>query len=222
MLLITRPKEESLEFAKQLEEYNIPTKIAPLFEIELLSGWEKEFLEFDSKKIIFTSANAVKSFAKLVDQRNYKILAVGEKTAAIARNLGFEEIKIAPKGNVDSLKEIIDDESTIYFSGEIITDEIKLPNVKRIINYRTKPLSLTKDDFELVDTVAIFSPHSAEIFFSNVNDLRIDLEKIFFFVLSKNIADKIKSHRIGFSRILIANNPTSDSMINLIRSFYGK
>ena len=56
--------------------------------------------------ILFTSANGVRAFAEATSRRDFRAFAVGDATAAAARNAGFADVTSAD-GTVDDLAKLV-------------------------------------------------------------------------------------------------------------------
>lgn len=121
-LLLTRPEPQSLEFAAAFRMRfgaDWPIVISPLTDIRFLDAGP---VPADADSVIFTSQNAVEGFARLSPDFDIVAWCVGERTAATAKQTGFDT-RIGP-GDATSLARMIIAESAgqrmIYARGRTI------------------------------------------------------------------------------------------------------
>lgn len=86
-VLLTRPIEDSRRLAETLEEDGIPTEIWALTAIRPVATALRVPPTVDG--LLFTSGHGARAFAMLSDRRDLPALCVGQRTAGIARGLGF-------------------------------------------------------------------------------------------------------------------------------------
>ena len=155
-ILFTRPLEDSQELIFKFRDLGHKVSHMPVIQIEKI---EYEKINFqDYKAIIFTSANAIKFLdTKFIDKKII-CFCVGDSTEKKARSIGFQNV-ITAEGNVRALQELILQNFTsahgkmLYISGEIISNDldknlVKLGyNVKRVINYTSKPNNQLDEEF---------------------------------------------------------------------------
>jgi uroporphyrinogen-III synthase len=102
--LVTRPREDSVAISEALTARGLDIWVEPMIEIAPKPGIT---LSFDNAQgIVATSANGVRALAAATPKRDISVWAVGEATAAMARNLGFAKVESAG-GDVDSLAALI-------------------------------------------------------------------------------------------------------------------
>ena len=155
-ILFTRPLEDCHEMILKFQSLGHEVSHLPLINIEGLKYEPLNYSEFEG--IIFTSANAVKFLdIKNIDKK-INCFCVGNATEKKARSSGFQNV-FAAEGNVNNLKEIIlqnfnsSEGKLLYVSGEIISSDLdqqlttKGYNIKRIINYRAKPIEKFEQSF---------------------------------------------------------------------------
>jgi uroporphyrinogen-III synthase len=92
-VLITRPREDGEETARQLALRGHRGLVAPLLRVRFLDGPEAA-LE-DVQAILATSANGVRALARRTARRDIALFAVGPQTASQAQILGFQSVKSA-------------------------------------------------------------------------------------------------------------------------------
>ena len=91
--LVTRPAEDAAETAARLAEMGIEPVIAPATRIERLA---RPPLALDGvQAVLATSRNGVRALAGATEAREIPLLAVGDATAALAREAGFRSVASA-------------------------------------------------------------------------------------------------------------------------------
>ncbi len=91
--LVTRPAEDAAETARRLAAMGIEPVIAPATRIERLA---RRPLALDGvQAVLVTSRNGVRALAGATDARDIPLLAVGDATAALAREAGFRSVSSA-------------------------------------------------------------------------------------------------------------------------------
>ena len=178
-ILITRPLDDSEEIILKFRDLGHKVSHMPVIEIEKVSFQDIDFGEY--KALIFTSANSLKFLDTKKIHKKIFCFCVGLATEKKALQLGFQNV-ITAEGNVRNLEELIQqnfnssDGKILYISGEVISNDLdknlnlKGYNVKRIINYKTKPIQKLDDKFiqslklNIPEIVYIYSKSSAESF----------------------------------------------------------
>ena len=98
--LVTRPRAEAAALAEALIARGIEAIIEPLLDIHYRDGPAPDLAGVQA--VLCTSANGVRALARLSRERQIRLLAVGEASAARAREEGFARVESAA-GNVDDL-----------------------------------------------------------------------------------------------------------------------
>jgi uroporphyrinogen-III synthase len=91
--LVTRPRAEAESLAEALAARGIAAIIEPLLEIHYRGEPAPDLTGVQA--ILCTSANGVRALARLTDERAVPLLAIGDASAARARNEGFAEVESA-------------------------------------------------------------------------------------------------------------------------------
>ena len=86
-VLLTRPLEDSRAFAERLAEDGIASEIWPLTRIVPVMTELRLPPTVDG--VVATSAHGLRALAALTGRRDLPVLAVGARTAGVARGLGF-------------------------------------------------------------------------------------------------------------------------------------
>ena len=188
-ILLTRPIEDSHEMILKFRSLGHEVSHLPLIVIE---GLKHESLNYsDFKGVVFTSSNAIKFLdIKNIDKK-INCFCVGNATEKKARSSGFQNV-FAAEGNVNNLKEIIlqnfnsSEGKLLYVSGEIISSDLdqqlttKGYNIKRIINYRAKPIEKFEQSFidrlklKMPEIVYVYSQNSAISFLNIIKNYQLE------------------------------------------------
>ncbi len=113
---ITRAEPGAGETAKRLIALGHEPVVAPLLIVKRLIDVSPDLTGVGA--LAFTSANAVRAFADLSDQRDLPVFAVGGATATAARQAGFADIQAGPSDVAALAAEIIDRRNT--FQGGVL------------------------------------------------------------------------------------------------------
>jgi uroporphyrinogen-III synthase len=106
-VLVTRPHPDDERTAAALRERGFEVLRAPMLRFEAVPFGDDEDAEYGA--VIVTSANALRAIEqKLAGSRLLKLplFAVGEQTAAVARDAGFAQV-IAAKGDASALRDLV-------------------------------------------------------------------------------------------------------------------
>ncbi len=107
-VLITRAEREAVRLAEVLAARGVDSLIEPLMTIRFRLESAQVLAPFLAgvQAVLFTSANGARAFAAATPRRDFRIFAVGEATAAAAREAGFEPVESAG-GNVEDLAALV-------------------------------------------------------------------------------------------------------------------
>ncbi len=215
-ILITRPLDDSEEIILKFRDLGHKVSHMPVIEIEKVSFQDIDFSEY--KALIFTSANSLKFLDTKKIHKKIFCFCVGLATEKKALQLGFQNV-ITAEGNVRNLEELIQqnfnssDGKILYISGEVISNDLdknlnlKGYNVKRIINYKTKPIQKLDDKFiqslklNIPQIVYIYSKSSAESFLNlskyyDLNDYWMNTNLMCMSEKTSSVLNKIKWKKI--------------------------
>jgi uroporphyrinogen-III synthase len=105
-VLVTRPEQQAMPLCRLLEMQGASTVRLPAIEIKPLGNWRDTAARLGALEnfdvIIFTSANAVRFGAALLDQKRDLTLAVVGPATARALNQAGYRVAVQPDGNFDS------------------------------------------------------------------------------------------------------------------------
>ena len=105
-VLVTRPREDAAGLVAALEARGHEVKLEPLHTIvpraqpDWPAGHER------AQALLVTSANGVRAFARLDARRDLPVYAVGDASAAAARDLGFRRV-VSAAGDVEDLAALV-------------------------------------------------------------------------------------------------------------------
>src|SRR6266700_6545712 len=91
--LVTRPRAEAESLAEALAARGIAAVIEPLLEIHYRSEPAPDLTGVQA--VLCTSANGVRALARLTGERAVPLFAIGDASAARARNEGFARVESA-------------------------------------------------------------------------------------------------------------------------------
>jgi uroporphyrinogen-III synthase len=104
--LVTRPRAEAAELAAALAARGIAGIIEPLLEIRYRDQPPPDLAGVQA--VLCTSANGVRALARLVGERAVPLFAIGEASAARARDAGFTRVESAG-GSLEDLAVLVRD-----------------------------------------------------------------------------------------------------------------
>jgi uroporphyrinogen-III synthase len=103
-VLVTRPLEDAIDTAAELAVRGHEAVVAPLLEIRFR---ERATIPSDgAQAILATSSNGVRAISRVCGRRDLPVFAVGARTAAIAANLGYADVRSA-NGDARALEEAV-------------------------------------------------------------------------------------------------------------------
>lgn len=208
MILVTRPKDDSILLKKELDKFQIESFVEPL----LIPEFYKVNLDTGSELII-TSKNAVRALLHNgAPIEEVKICAMTEGIANFALSAGFKYVTNFSCRNVSEFEEkllTLKGRRFIYLSGLHITEDIIstlsvaglvirqeiIYEMKQIENFTSECLNLLNS--KKIKIVTLFSKRSAKIFRSlcEMNDINpFDFK---YFVLSENIALELQGCEVS-------------------------
>ena len=127
-VLVTRPHEDATSTADALRHRGHDAIVSPLLRIQYKDNIS--FADVTPQALVITSANGIRAFARCDERRDLMVLAVGNASAAAARQLGFRYV-IASDGDIDALAETVclfctpDQGPLVHPAGEAARGELK-------------------------------------------------------------------------------------------------
>lgn len=177
--------------------------------------------------LIFTSPAAVYFFPGDADWHNTRALAVGERTAALARNAGFKDVLCTghTARNLLATMSGMAFENAFYPSAEIVTADLALAfpgRVTRVTTYSARMTPFVSDAIldrlrsQMPAFAPLFSKRSALAFAqalrnNHVNQLSSNITAI-------GISDAIlEISTPPWGKVIVADQPTTQSMAAALR-----
>ena len=177
--LVTRPRAEAETLAAALAERGIEAIIEPLLEIHYRSEPALDLAGVQA--ILCTSANGVRALARLTGERALPLFAVGEASAARARDEGFARVESAG-GSLADLAALARDRlrpdagRLLHVAGSAVAGDLAGAlratgfAVDRAVLYEARPAAglsgacVRALSAGIVDFALFFSPRTALIF----------------------------------------------------------
>ena len=186
--LVTRPRAEAAALAELLAARGIEAIIEPLLDIHYRDRPAPDLAGVQA--VLCTSANGVRALARLGNGREIPIFAVGEASAARAREEGFARVESAA-GTVDDLARLACERlrpeagRLLHVAGSDVAGDLAGAlrragfAVERVVLYEARPApGLSAPTARalvggLVDFALFFSPRTAAIFARLAEQARI-------------------------------------------------
>ena len=235
-VLNTRPQDDAGLLTERLIALGREVVCEPLLEMHFPSI---EAPTSDSMQaVLFTSRNGVRAFARASDNRSILAFCVGDSTAALAREFGFERVESAG-GDVSKLVDLVasdarpDAGTLIHIAGSVsagnLVGELQSKGFicQRTVMYESRErqrFSTRTIEFmqhSALSEVVLFSPRSARTFvkLTEYDDLAHRCSEITAFCLSPAVADVIE--KLGWREMKIASEPSLESLLTLFHTLEG-
>lgn len=233
-ILVTRPDPDAELTAARLAGLGFDPVIAPLLKMQSIKA------SLPTPKglggVVATSANALRALdaeSALSPYLDLPLYAVGEKTSATAKSLGFEKT-VTTGHNAAEMVEFLKTEpgnAPLFYphADHVSLDlaEALAPSGRLVLGaivYAMHPVETLGDDIIAalgtdIPAVAIYSHRTARIFCTLAGEKMSIAQKraLSFFALSQNAATPLVAGR--FARIQIADHPSEEAMLALALSF---
>lgn len=229
-LLLTRPEEDSRRSAEKLIAAGHRVTIAPMTRIVFRPG--PDIAPDGCQALVFSSANAVRAFAARSAVRDIRVFTVGDRSAGIARDLGFAEVRSAA-GDSGDLTALLArclspaGDPVLYLTGRHIAADIgNSPalgkfTIKREVVYEAEAVTTVSPACRKalmggeIDAALFYSRRGAELFSALVGDYRITgaLGAMTACCLAPRVAEGLKA--ADWAAIEIAPHPDEDHLLAL-------
>lgn len=234
-VLVTRPDPDGADTAGRLGALGLEPVIFPLMRLEPLGMTLPEPQNLNG--LIVTSANAIRALDKraaLAPYRHLPLYAVGEKTAVVARQAGFETVRSAD-GDAGTLIDLVGAQAgagTYFYpcaeetardlpkalaaSGHLV---IATEVYHMVAETRLPPEIATWLAEGDIAAALVYSRRTAELF-AELTELVLspDIRRALTLIcLSENVAAPLVSH--GFVRVVLADYPSEEAMMAASLSF---
>ena len=228
--MITRPREDARAVVEELAARGIDSMVEPVLEIVPLATGD---LDLDGvQAVLVTSANGARALGA-TSQRDIPVLAVGDATAAAARDAGFAAVAVAG-GDVAALAALAAERCNpgagplVHVSGSAVAGDLagRLAargfTVRREVLYEARAASALSRDATAalsggdVDAVLLYSPRTAEAFVALVRraGLVAGLRRARALCLSGAVADAARG--IAWREVCVAARPDQTVLLDLV------
>ncbi len=228
-VLVTRPIEDAQPLAAELSSRGAEVLLEPLLDIVAL---ENVVIDLSNTAgLLFTSANGVRSFARINQQRNLKVFAVGDATAATAREVGFSDVDSAG-GNIADLVVLVketwpsDRGPLLHAAGQAVAGGLVAQlrrsgyDVRRTALYDARTATAFSDRLcktlraGQLDFALFFSPRTANTFVSltKTAGLSDTCEGVDAICLSSAVADVLAA--LPWRSLTVAAEPDQRSLLS--------
>lgn len=182
-VLVTRPREDAAELVAELESRGHEALVEPLLTIVPRNAVDWPQGHERAQALLVTSANGVRAFARRDGRRDLPVYAVGDASAAVARDLGFSVV-VSAAGNVEDLAALVQ-RRLDPAAGPLLHPAAAKPagdlqgalaaegfTVLRAVLYDAVPVTALSEgcvraiNDGLIDVVTFFSPRTAAAFVS--------------------------------------------------------
>lgn len=228
LVLVTRPIEQATEFAELINALGFTPLIQPLLEIEYFPFSLKQ-----SEKpaaIILSSRQSLKNIEIPADWRAIPVFCVGDMTAKVARQAGFQNV-IAGDGDLTDLLPLVlgqipAGQNLLYLRGEDVRHDLKtcLPDyhIQELVTYRAKPVAALQSDvlsrFGEIDVITLFSARSGAVLqrFIHENGLISHVKNINLLCLSPSVVESMVEMK--WKSCIAPDFPNQHSVIEKLKS----
>lgn len=234
-VLVTRPREDAAGLVAALEARGHQVMLEPLLTIALRDSVDWPEGHDRAQALLVTSANGLRAFAALDARRGLPVYAVGDASAAAARDLDFTQV-VSAAGNVDALaalvKQALDPAAGPLLhpaAGKLAGDlqgalSAAGFTVLRAVLYDAVPAAALSDGCrraltdELIDAVTFFSPRTAAAFVSLVQaaGLAGACGKVAAVCLSPAVADTLSV--LEWRQISVAGEPDQTALLAALQT----
>lgn len=225
-LLVTRPEPDASETAARLRALDIEAVLSPLLLFETLTTTLPPATGFAALAI--TSANALRALhdrGEIPRLQALPVYAVGDRSAAVARDLGFAQV-VSAGGNLDDLVALLAkagvDGPVLYPTARQQAGDLAkalAPHGVMVITvavYGMRPADRLGADLASIDGALFYSRRTAETF-AHLAPTGTDRARPGMLCLSEAVAEPlIAAH---FVRVSLADHPSEEAMMALALSF---
>jgi uroporphyrinogen-III synthase len=230
-VLITRPAKDAKPLAEMLRQRGHETILSPLMKIWFCDGPEIPLNGIQA--IVATSANAIRALQRRTTRRGVRVFAVGPHTKEAALAAGFVDVRQGPgEGQALAIfvREAADPASgpLLWVAGRDRTAEFADALTAYGFEVQVQALYAAEEVGPLteeaatalstnrVNAVLFFSPRSASIFAKVVQNQALlnACHSMVAVCMSQAVAQKLVT--LPFAKILVAQQPSVASMLNLL------
>ncbi|CAA7616391.1 uroporphyrinogen-III synthase [Magnetospirillum sp. UT-4] len=230
-VLVTRPREDAQEVARELETRGHAVVTEPLLDIVPIAG---AVVEVDGAQgILVTSANGIRALAQSCPDRALPVWAVGDASARAARDLGYARVESAG-GDVETLAALVAARCDpaagpfLHAAGSVTAGDLsgRLSGsgfaVRRLVLYEARTAEAVSPTLAAalaageIDLALFFSPRTAATFATLVAraELSGHAGRIRAYALSPAVAEALAA--LPWAAVRVAAAPTQAAMLAAI------
>jgi uroporphyrinogen-III synthase len=182
--LVTRPREEASNLAAALADRGVDAVIEPMMEVHYRTAAAPDLGNVQA--LLCTSANGVRALARITEERDRPLLAVGDATASRARDEGFTNVASAGGDVADLVRLAVrrlrpQGGRLLHIAGEVVAGDLSGAlrargfSAERIVLYDARPVAALSEPAiralrsGKVYFAVFFSPRTAAIFVKLAN-----------------------------------------------------
>jgi uroporphyrinogen-III synthase len=209
-IIVLRPEPAASETVARAVQRGLDARSIPLFEIQRLEWQPPDAGEFDA--LLVTSANAVRFAGQALRAlRSLPVYAVGEASAAAAREAGFAVAACGESGIEDLVGGIDPKLRLLHLAGEHRSATSRPATVVPL--YRAQLIDAAEDLREAEGAVVlVHSPRAARAFADAADRLEVDRTSIAIAAISAAAAEAVGQ---GWAAVEFATEPTDDALLAL-------
>ena len=232
-VVLTRPDPDNDALSDALSTHGIACLVAPMLTIEATDVPGLGAALSEAQAILATSANGIRALASAAEGRDVPLIAVGDATAAAARQAGFAQVTSAD-GDSAALAVLAEAEldpkagPLVHVAGSHVAGDFETILGAAGFDYRrievydavattTLPSALSEAlRGAAVDGVAFFSPRTAATFAALVREASLvdTLKSVTAYCLSDAVAAAVEAE--PWQRVSIAPRPRIDVLIDQV------
>lgn len=228
-ILITRPAEKAEKTARMVAVAGFKPFSAPMLEIVPVAGnpLPDDLTAYEG--LVLTSPNAVRVLANMTTDRQARLYAVGQDTAAEAKEQGWTDI-VSANGTGEDLAALLQREQAqerpfLHLSGRHVSydfeDDQRIKAERRVIYDAIKTNTLTPDCLRLIKdrnvrAILFYSARTAENFetLAGTYGLTDCLSSIKALCIGKRVVNSLRNEL--WQDVHCARTPDSDGMSALL------
>ena len=236
MILITRPKDQSINLKSQLEKKGYNVYQESFYKFQYL----KKQISYDKNVYyIFPSIHSVQSLIKnnqISKFRNFNILAIGKKVKKKLRESGCKNFTASTHDSSSMVKIMSSSDNKrkeyIYLCSNIINEEFFIEAYKKKINIKKKIVyktigakTLTKKLIESfqhnkISGIVFYSQFSVKIYLKLLAKYKIkhNSKSLEVYCLSERIAKPLRHKNID--NIHVCKKPNEQSLVSTIKKIH--
>ena len=232
-VVLTRPDPDNDALSDALSTHGIACLVAPMLTIEATDVPGLGAALSEAQAILATSANGIRALASAAEGRDVPLIAVGDATAAAARQAGFAQVTSAD-GDSAALAVLAEADldpkagPLVHVAGSHVAGDLETILGAAGFDYRrievydavattTLPSALSEAlRGAAVDGVAFFSPRTAATFAALVREASLvdTLKSVTAYCLSDAVAAAVEAE--PWQRVSIAPRPRIDVLIDQV------